>query len=389
MVAQFLVEFPFDGYRIGEGAVIGIPEALERAVLRLVRQMMRLALEVGDLLLENHAVNLEFLVAGGGEVGGFLAEPFHFELEHFPQVVGGIGGVQALHPDFLVLLEQRVRFEIRVEGFGELFEEGFEVAVFGVFHFEAFALLFGLGFGQFAAGLGGGWRGIGVFAPGLESRAQALVGHALEFFGIASRVEIAEIVVEARRARGLFHHLAQEFEFLVLALLHPLIVLVGTEFLDDGLQLSDFLRTEAHGIGQQITRLAAQQIAEPVAALGAELEGLQGFASLEDEIPVRAVEILDQRHQLPDGGGERVVEPCLLAGVAGLGGFETFHEAVEFHLRAAEWRVLPRADDQALLVVGRLVWSLSFHRADLPGGAREVNGMSRIGQTEERRYSID
>ena len=114
---------------------------MQRSVLRLVWQKLSLALEIGDLLLEDHAVDLEFLLAGGGEVGGLLAESLHFELEHFPQVVGGVGGVEALHPDLLVLLEEWVRFEVRVEGLGELFEKGLEVAVLGLLLGEVGALL--------------------------------------------------------------------------------------------------------------------------------------------------------------------------------------------------------------------------------------------------------
>ena len=151
-----------------------------------------------------------------------------------------------------------------MEGFGELFEEGLEVAVLGVLLFEAFALPFGLGLGGFARALRGGLGGV----EKCGGRSQALAHDTLEFHGVAIRVEIAEIQLDTCFARRLFDHFPQEIEFLVLVLFHPQLVLAGPQLLDDSFQAFDFLLAETHGIGQQIGRFSAQQVAEPAAALG-------------------------------------------------------------------------------------------------------------------------
>ena len=140
-----------------------------------------------------------------------------------------------------------------MEGFGELLEERLEVAVFGVFLCEAFALIFGLGFGGFATGFA--IRGRLLFR--LKSDAQTFVCDPVEFFWIATRVEIAEVQVKACVACGLLHHDSHGAELLFVALVHLRIFLIRTQLLDDGLQLVDFLLVEAHGIDQQIARLGA------------------------------------------------------------------------------------------------------------------------------------
>lgn len=150
VVAQVVLNLALDRFWVGDVAEERIHETAKWRVLWLVWESVGLALDVGNLLFEDHAVNLELLVSSGGEIGGFLAEPFHFELEHFSQVALGVCGVKALHPDLPLLLEERVGLEVGVEGFGELFEERFQVASFGFLQGEACLLLRDLSFGGFA-----------------------------------------------------------------------------------------------------------------------------------------------------------------------------------------------------------------------------------------------
>ena len=111
---------------------------------------------------------------------------------------------------------------------------------------------------------------------------------------------------------------------------------------------------------------------------------VHGFHAVKNEVPVDAFELLDEWHEFANGGGEHPVQPGLLARVTGLGRFEIFHEAVKFHLRAAERCVHSRTNDQAFFVVGQFVVgqfgvSLAFHRGEIfPGTAREVNRMSGL-----------
>lgn len=104
-VVEVVVEFSFDRYSTGDGAVGATDETAKWAILRLEWKLVRMTLEIRNLFLKDHAVNLQFCIAGGGEVRCFLTQPFHFKLEHFSEVIGGIGGIEALHPSFFVLLE--------------------------------------------------------------------------------------------------------------------------------------------------------------------------------------------------------------------------------------------------------------------------------------------
>ena len=60
MAFQLGAEFAFDGCRIGEGVVERFPEPLERAVLRLVDEIVCLPLEADDLLLRTMQYSWSF-----------------------------------------------------------------------------------------------------------------------------------------------------------------------------------------------------------------------------------------------------------------------------------------------------------------------------------------
>ncbi len=341
-------------------ATVGIHEPGEGTILWLFQKLSGLAFEVGDLLFEHPAVNPQLFLARLCQVARLLAEPLHFDLQHVAQVTALVGGIEPLHPHFLVFLQQRIGLKVRMQRLGQLFEKRLEIPLLRLLLLDKFPLFFQLRF-RLLARLDGPFPAKRIVQPFLQVP--------LELFRISLKIQILQIQLDPRFFGDFFRHGPQKIELIALRLSHLALRFARTDFLDQPFQSLHFLPADANGIRQKIRSLAAEQIAKPAPPFRSQFHRLQCLLPGKNEIPAEAVRLLNQRHQLADRQLQSTVQARLLACVLRPRILKTFHQPVELDLRRAQRRLSASSNQQSL--VARAARSGGFFRPLTAGRHRE------------------